>query len=249
MARISSFFIDACSDLDFFKTYTDLRYELGSDKFQIDPSHLSWTASPIVLKRDLLFERDGACTLPTSSASASSPPSTSSTAPASPSNSGGSSPPALNESIVCQDPGQALFQLTDATKHFDEYCVHYDGQIYPAITNQVSALGGFYDNYSGVWVEIWSNIADDDNCKQGEVKFSKADCLTALSDAANKCKNNDGTSTGGGAEPFNCANFGFIGNTNAPGPDATVPETPTPPPAPSGSLSGCSGDKPPYLCT
>lgn len=234
VARMPSFFIDAYIGIGFFMTYTDLEFESGSDKFQIDQSHLSWTASPIVLKRDLLSERDGSCTLPTSSASASSTPSTSSPAPALPSESG-SSAPAPNESVVCQDPGQASFQLTDATNQFDEYCAHFDGQIYPAITNSVSALREYYDNHAGVWVELWSNIAANDNCKQGEVKFSRGDCLTALGDAANKCKNADGTSTGGNAEPFNCANFGFIGNTVAPGPDATAPAVTTSQPIPTGT--------------
>lgn len=211
-----------------------MEIESGSDKFQIDQSHLSWTVSPIVLKRDL-FGRDEACTLPTNSASASSPPRPSSTASALPSKSN-SSPPAPNESIICQDPGQASFQLTDATSKFEEYCAHFDGQTYPAITNRVSALKEYYDNHAGVWVEVWSNIAADDNCKQGEVKFSQADCLTALGDAANKCKNDDGTSTGGNAEPFNCANFGFIGNTNAPVPDETAAAVTTSQPIPMASV-------------
>ena len=138
------------------------------------------------------------------------------------------SPPAPNESLICQDPGQASFQLTDATSHFEEYCAHFDGQIYPAITNHVSALREFYLNSAGVWVELWSNIAADDSCKQGEVRFSRGDCLTGLADAANKCHNDDGTSTGGNAEPFNCANFGFIGNTADPGPQTPAVTTTEP---------------------
>lgn len=54
------------------------------------------------------------------------------------------------------------------------------------------------------------------------MKFSKGDCLTALGDAVIKCKKDDNTSTGGNAEPFNCANFGFIGSTNAPSQDVTA---------------------------
>ncbi len=38
----------------------------SEDKFKIDQSHLSWKATPISLKRSLLFERDDACTLATS---------------------------------------------------------------------------------------------------------------------------------------------------------------------------------------
>lgn len=164
MARMPSFFIDPWSGIDFFKTHTDLEFESGSDKFQIDQSHLPWTASPVVLKRDLLFERDGACTLPTNSASASSPSSIVSPAPAIPSNSG-SSAAAPNESIACEDPGEVLFQLTDATNQFEEYCARFDRQIYPAITNHVSALKDYYDNHAGVWVELWSNIAVNVDCK------------------------------------------------------------------------------------
>lgn len=146
-----------------------------------------------MLKRDVLFERDEACTLP---------------------NNSGAAP---NESIVCQDPGQASFQLIDAVKNFDEFCAHFDGQVYPPTT----ALRDFYDNHAGVWVELWSTIAADENCKQGEVKFSQADCLTALNGAASKCNNDDGTSTGGNAEAFNCAEFGFIGNNHGPTPGVT----------------------------
>ena len=42
----------------------------GADKFTIDQSHLSWTPSSITLKRSL-FARDGSCTLPTNTPSAS----------------------------------------------------------------------------------------------------------------------------------------------------------------------------------
>lgn len=218
-----------CSYTDFWILFS------GPHKFQIDQSHLSWASNPITLKRDRLLEREGACALPTKTSSTSSSPSTTSSTSAFPSESGttGSAP---NESIVCQDPGQASFQLTDATTHFDEYCAHFDDQIYPAITNHVSALREFYDNHAGVWVELWSNIAANDSCKQGEVRFSRGDCLTALGDAANRCKNDDGTSTGGNAEPFKCANFGFIGNTDAPGPDATAAAVTTSEPVPTGTI-------------
>lgn len=144
------------------------------------------------------------------------------------------SPSAPNESLICQD-GQIEFPLTGAADHFDEYCSHFDGQIYPAITNKVSALKQYYDNHAGVWIELWSNIADDDNCKQGDVKFSKGDCLTALRDVAYKCKKDDGRSPGGNAEPFNCANFGFIGSDSAPPPDATEEAVTTSQPIPTGS--------------
>ena len=130
----------------------------------------------------------------------------------------GGAPPAPNESLICQDPGQAKFKLSDADSHLEEYCSKFDGTTYPAITSNPSALREFYDNGAGVYVELWSNINTQDNsCKAGEVKFSKAECITALQDAFSKCHDpNSQDTTGGNAEPFNCANFGFIGNTNAP---------------------------------
>ena len=136
-------------------------------------------------------------------------------------------PVASNEALICQDENynasstdtQAKFNLTDARAHLEEYCNDFDGQKYPAITDNPSALRKFYDNGRGVWVELWSNIntKDESNCKVGEVVFKKADCITALQDAMSKCRTpSSDLTTGGNAEPFNCANFGFIGNDNPP---------------------------------
>lgn len=135
-------------------------------------------------------------------------------------------PVAPNESLICQDENynatstdtQAKFNLPDARKHLQEYCDAFDGTAYPAITANPSALRKFYDNGRGVWVELWSNInTQDKSCKVGDVKFKKADCITALQDAMAKCHApSSDLTTGGNAEPFNCANFGFIGNDNPP---------------------------------
>ena len=45
----------------------------SEDKFKIDQSHLSWTATSVTLKRSLLFERDEACTIPTNTSPSVSP--------------------------------------------------------------------------------------------------------------------------------------------------------------------------------
>ena len=123
-------------------------------------------------------------------------------------------PKAPNESLVCQDPGETKFKKSDAEKHLDEYCTYFDGKLYPPITNRPSSLKKYYDRGSGIWVELWSTInTQDDKCKAGEVKFSKADCYTALRNAFNKCHDpNSDDATGGNAEPFYCADFGACDN-------------------------------------
>ena len=134
----------------------------------------------------------------------------------------GGAPPAPNESLICQDSGQAKFQISDADQHVSEYCSAFDGTAYPAITASSSALTKYWSNSAGVRIELWSNInTQDSSCIVGQVKFSQADCITALQDAMNKCHDpNSQDTTGGNAEPFNCANFGFIGD-NVPPPSTT----------------------------
>ena len=145
----------------------------------------------------------------------------------------------VTESLICQDSGEVKFQTSDVKSHLSEYCSHFAGVKYPAYTDTPSALKEYYDLGSDNQLELWSNIRPSDTaCPVGQVTFSEQDCAAAMDDAMKKCSDGSGQTTGGNAEPYNCANFGFIANekpppssTPPPAPSSTPPPPPPPPPA------------------
>ena len=129
----------------------------------------------------------------------------------------------VTESLICQDSGEVKFQTSDVKSHLSEYCSHFAGVKYPAYTDTPSALKEYYDLGSDNQLELWSNIRPSDTaCPVGQVTFSEQDCTAAMNDAMKKCSDSSGQTTGGNAEPYNCANFGFIANEKPP-PSSTPP--------------------------
>lgn len=206
-----------------FTLPTDLIYDL----YTIDAADLDSIADEIAA-----YQATAASQMGSSSAtmSSTSPLSASSETRSTPASSETATP-----LVICQDDGQATFKVSNVKAHLDEYCSQFDGTPFPEITANSSALREFYDNGDGIWIEFWANIkTNDDKCKVGEVKFSKEECNTAMNAALAKCGDESKDSThGGNAEPYKCANWGFIGNNNPP-PSATPTSDGIPPPASSG---------------